>query len=143
MPSAIAVFCDDIRQEIGGKVSFIGIYQQSLISPAPFPMTLPRLCVSVFYAHYVEDDLEPVKIRAKFAVTNTTLFEAELPVDHLKPKPPLINVTGAKAAALMTRFDLIFSPLAVPQQSTIEIDVIKGKLNLVAGSLELLSSAPE
>ncbi|NMG16963.1 DUF6941 family protein [Aromatoleum bremense] len=40
------IFCDDIRHELGGKVSFIGVYSARLIVPA-FPVTLPKLCVAV------------------------------------------------------------------------------------------------
>ncbi|WP_295433096.1 hypothetical protein [uncultured Thiodictyon sp.] len=40
------LFCDDIRHEVGGKLSFIGVYSGGLIVPA-FPVTLPKLCLSV------------------------------------------------------------------------------------------------
>jgi hypothetical protein len=41
---AIATFCDDVRVEVGNKLSFIGIYQSDLLVPT-FPTTLPKLCV--------------------------------------------------------------------------------------------------
>lgn len=40
------IFCDDIRHEMGGKLSYIGVYSGRLIVP-DFPMTLPKLCVAV------------------------------------------------------------------------------------------------
>ena len=39
-------FCDDIRQEIGGKLSFIGIYGTTLYAQS-FPLTLPKLCLAI------------------------------------------------------------------------------------------------
>lgn len=39
------VFCDDIRYEIGGKFSLIGVYNGNLIVPA-FPVKLPKLCIA-------------------------------------------------------------------------------------------------
>tara|TARA_R110002072_G_scaffold113009_2_gene242425 strand:+ start:1214 stop:1639 length:426 start_codon:yes stop_codon:yes gene_type:complete len=44
MSSIQATFCDDIRHEIGGKVSLIGCYANHLFSEG-FPLTAPKLCV--------------------------------------------------------------------------------------------------
>ncbi len=40
------LFCDDIRHETGGKLSFIGVYSGELLVPA-FPVALPKLCLFV------------------------------------------------------------------------------------------------
>lgn len=40
------LYCDDVRHEVAGKVSFIGVYSGNLLVPK-FPITLPKLCVSV------------------------------------------------------------------------------------------------
>lgn len=42
--SAHATYCDDVRQEIGNKISLIGVYTSSLIVPK-LPFTLPKLCI--------------------------------------------------------------------------------------------------
>jgi len=43
---ALTVFCDDIRQEIGGKLSYIGVYSGNMLVPA-FPAVLPKLCLAL------------------------------------------------------------------------------------------------
>ncbi|MBV2234499.1 MAG: hypothetical protein KUL75_03030 [Sterolibacterium sp.] len=40
------IFCDDIRHELGGKLSFIGVYTGHLFVRA-FPVTLPKLCLAL------------------------------------------------------------------------------------------------
>ena len=40
------VFCDDIRHELGGKLSFIGVYSGHLFV-STFPVTLPKLCLAL------------------------------------------------------------------------------------------------
>ncbi len=40
------VFCDDIRHELGGKLSFIGVYTGHLFV-STFPVTLPKLCLAL------------------------------------------------------------------------------------------------
>lgn len=39
-------FCDDIRQEAGGKLSFMGVYAQKMLLPK-FPARLMKLCVHI------------------------------------------------------------------------------------------------
>lgn len=40
------IFCDDIRHELGGKLSYIGVYSGHLFVPS-FPVTLPKLCLAL------------------------------------------------------------------------------------------------
>ena len=40
------IFCDDIRHEIGGKLSYIGVYSGRLIV-STLPATLPKLCLAL------------------------------------------------------------------------------------------------
>jgi hypothetical protein len=36
------IFCDDVRQELGGKISFIGVYSGTMFVHGEFPLTLPK-----------------------------------------------------------------------------------------------------
>ena len=40
-----SIFCDDIRSEAGGKLSFIGCYNGVIFISGQFPLVLPKLCV--------------------------------------------------------------------------------------------------
>ena len=44
--SALATFCDDVRLEVGNKMSYVGIYQGTLLLTS-LPTTLPKLCVVI------------------------------------------------------------------------------------------------
>jgi hypothetical protein len=64
-PFAVSIFCDDIRQEIGGKLSFMGVYYGAMYVPQ-FPIILPKFCVNVtFYEpkNMAEVRVSPVIIR--------------------------------------------------------------------------------
>jgi len=41
--SMVALFCDDVRSEVGNKLSLMGVYGQDLLL-REFPTTLPKLC---------------------------------------------------------------------------------------------------
>jgi hypothetical protein len=49
--SGDTIFCDDIRQEIGGKVSFMGCYPGTIFLHEPFPFTFQKFC---FYITLVQ-----------------------------------------------------------------------------------------
>lgn len=43
-----SIICDDIRQEIGNKLTFVGTYQDQIIV-SKLPYTFPKLCFFVQY----------------------------------------------------------------------------------------------
>jgi hypothetical protein len=46
LPVAYTVFCDDVRQEVGNKVSYMGVYQGALFVQA-FPLVLAKFCAAI------------------------------------------------------------------------------------------------
>lgn len=67
VPEAFAVFSDDVRFEVGGKTSLMGIYVGALsINQPEMPPTLPRLAVTVFVRWPSPSDLEPLEILVFF-----------------------------------------------------------------------------
>lgn len=55
------IVCDDIRQEVGNKVSYVGVYAGELIVPT-FPFTLPKLCALVNVTTDVEDPFKQLEL---------------------------------------------------------------------------------
>lgn len=41
-----AVYCDDIRNEMGGKKSYMGVYNSDMVLPS-FPSQIEKLCIQV------------------------------------------------------------------------------------------------
>jgi hypothetical protein len=50
-PWGTTIFCEDIRAEIGGKITLVGIYLDELTSQSPFPVVLPKFA---FWINYFE-----------------------------------------------------------------------------------------
>lgn len=46
-PYGITIFCDDIRFEMAGKYSLIGVYNDVMYINVPFPAILPKFAMSV------------------------------------------------------------------------------------------------
>jgi hypothetical protein len=53
-PYLHATFCDDVRQEVTGKMLYVGVYSCELITSA-YPVLLPKLAVIAHYAYPFED----------------------------------------------------------------------------------------
>ena len=53
-PYLHAIFCEDVRQEITGKMLHIGVYSAELITPS-YPLLLPKLAVVAYFGHPLED----------------------------------------------------------------------------------------
>lgn len=48
-PGGYAIFADDIRQEVSGKITIVGTYFTELIATGEPPFILPQLCVMVAF----------------------------------------------------------------------------------------------
>ena len=59
----ITVFCDDIREEVGGKSSYIGIYKGVMYVQADFPLTLPKLGMGVILNQKLNAFASNIKLR--------------------------------------------------------------------------------
>ena len=56
------IFCDDVRQEIGGKCSYIGVYGGEMFVPG-FPVSLPKLCLVLRVNSPANEPFRSVKMR--------------------------------------------------------------------------------
>lgn len=67
-PNGRVIFCDDIRQEVGNKPSFMGVYTSSMVFPASvtFPITLARLGIAIFWNEPIDGYSEELTFSASF-----------------------------------------------------------------------------
>lgn len=56
------IYCDDIREEVGHKVSYMGIYSGELTVPNA-PVVLTKLCIAVKVATDIDDPFEALEVR--------------------------------------------------------------------------------
>lgn len=78
---AHATYCDDIRQELGGKLTLVGVYSGSLLVPS-FPVTLPKLCLVLQIVTAADSPLKGLKIRV--LMDEAVIAEGELPEGDLE-----------------------------------------------------------
>lgn len=98
LPYGTVLFCDDVRQEMGGKVSLVGVYNREMafLPGTLFPVTLPKLGVHISWC-------EPID-----AKNNDLTFQVGMRRFETKPDSPndhtilefRVDITKAKAEGL-------------------------------------------
>jgi hypothetical protein len=56
------IFCDDIRAEIGGKLTYVGAYPSNMVVHGTFPFVLPKFAIHFVYRQRQPDVVMPTKI---------------------------------------------------------------------------------
>jgi len=62
MLSGHVIFCDDIRNEVGGKTTYVGCYKGGLHAESSLPFTLPKLCVIIIWTQTLDEQRLPVDV---------------------------------------------------------------------------------
>jgi len=113
-----AVFCDDIRREVGDKMSLMGCYQSELFVPF-LPVVLPKLCVFVTISTPVKRPLKVLKIRLDQGENQLAMIEVS--------SDDLINVipkVEGDATRILANAGVVLSPLAITAPSEIRVVVV-------------------
>lgn len=136
------IFCDEIRNDEGGKLSFIGCYNAVMFTEPKYPLTLPKFCIhfhifspatqpytSVLARCYLPGETEPI---AEEPIAVPGLRDQQRLIDNL-PKdtaPPFIVIAAS----------LVFEPLELSAPGLIHVRAFinggPGELHL--GSLQVL-----
>ncbi|SUD65831.1 Uncharacterised protein [Pandoraea pnomenusa] len=101
-----AIFCDDIRNEIGNKMSFMGVYLNDM-HVSDFPITIPKLCIFASVHTAIEKPFKELElvVRKDGETISSIKFEPESLVLNTTSREGFAPPTRAHAGAA-----LIFSP---------------------------------
>jgi hypothetical protein len=113
-----AIFCDDIRQEIGNKVSFMGCYQGELFVPF-VPLMLPKLCVQVTVATTVERPLKALTVRLDQGTNQLAVIE--ISGDELARAIPPATEDKTRLAASV---GVMLAPFTITEPGELRVVVI-------------------
>ncbi|MDI4659532.1 MULTISPECIES: hypothetical protein [Cobetia] len=80
--NTFSIFCDDIRQEIGDKNTFVGSYSGELIAQR-LPIVLPKLCVVVFCIYDTKQQDTDASITIEILLGNEKIASAEYPLKEV------------------------------------------------------------
>jgi hypothetical protein len=111
----LALFCDDIRLEAGGKVSYMGIYGNDMLISGPSPVLLPKLSIA---AHIqIPSSLERANLKVLVLRDTDGNSEELISMEGEIERPPNIEVADNTFTQAILHLN------AVPFQITKDCDV--------------------
>ncbi|VAX00378.1 hypothetical protein MNBD_GAMMA20-459 [hydrothermal vent metagenome] len=117
------IFCDDIRHEVSGKVSYIGVYSSELIVPS-LPVILPKLCLSVKVVTPADRPLGALTMRV--FKNEEVLQEIGIDEEQLNAASELSDGMAEKEKkerVLSAQFMLVFSPIQFEERCVLRVRV--------------------
>jgi hypothetical protein len=136
-----SIFCDDIRNEAGGKLSFIGCYNGVIFISDRFPVVLPRLCV---HTHIFSPAMQPfgaIKVRCYLPGDDKPSFEEPIETPEQHDQAGLVaNLKTDTGAPLfiVAATSLIFTPLELRSTGLMRMRaVVDAEEEIRLGSLRI------
>lgn len=120
------IFCDDIRHEISGKTTLVGIYSGKLIA-ASLPATLAKLCVVLNLATPLDQPFREVSVVGK--LYGQEVFKLEVNEDEMAKYNEQINLMKGDAKFIDLQMASIMSPLQIDKPGVLSLEVkVDGEL---------------
>jgi hypothetical protein len=115
--SVFTLFSDDIRQEVGGKITYVGTYTGSMQVPE-FPATLPKFCISVFCCF---DSEKPIaSLHMKVLLGEQVLADEKFSPND-QPSKHERNMDTEHPEVVQA--NLFFTPLQIPEPCSLRVEV--------------------
>jgi hypothetical protein len=120
---ATTIFCDDIRQEIGSKQSFMGVYNADLVV-GEFPVSLIRFCALVKIQFPLDTAAQSILIR--IFDNDTPIAEISAPDGALQAARAAVLQKGEIAEDQTITFStaIQFAPLNLSQPTVLRVRAI-------------------
>lgn len=135
---AYSIFSDDVRHEVNGKTSLIGVYQGTMYIPE-FPAHLPKLCISISVVTPIDRPFENVVF--KVFMDDNQLFEIPLTQAQIEQSlsfDPQASVARFQKIQAMG----VLSPISFEAPCKLRIEVEADGENIDCSGLHVLK-APE
>lgn len=138
------LFADDLRQEIGGKFSLMGIYQADMIHQQDFPISLPKFAMLIRYYEIKDAFKEDLNIKI-FLPGNGDVPQIywKLSAAARDNAQSPYEADDADSERLLTlTMPIVFSPLIINEEGFIKVRVQCGETTTRLGRLMIRKMTP-
>jgi hypothetical protein len=136
-----SIFCDDIRNDPGGKLSFIGCYNGVIFIQGQFPLELPKLCVHIHILSPASQPFGSIVVRCYPPGDDTPFSEEPIETPRHSHQAGLVaNLKTDTGAPLyiVAATSLIFTPLELRCAGLLRVRaVIDSDQEIRLGSLRI------
>jgi hypothetical protein len=118
------IFCDDIRTELGEKLSFMGVYNGILFLPE-FPYTLPKLCAHINLVTPASEPYKSIVVECFAPGDDAPLMRENLDTLHLDEQSSTeASANGTGSIDVVVGASLIFSPLRLRRPGLLTVKAV-------------------
>jgi hypothetical protein len=143
-PFGYTVFSDDIREEVGEKLTFVGVYTRSMIVNADLPLDLPKFCIFARYYERPNESHSPVRICIFMPgdEDNSPTISEELPVDEVRAKVAVLDRPVDLPDPLVPMdFFAVLTPFTLTQEGYIKVRAYRDGQEIRLGALRVTKKA--
>lgn len=129
------IYCDDIRQEVGNKNSYMGVYAGDLFVEA-FPVTLPKFCIQANVYMPAAKPAEQLRLRVMQedrCLIDTGFLEAP-PILNEKPVD-VEEMLGANCAFMLAPFQIDCESFVMVVAEVNDQELVSRKLRIRKGEV--------
>jgi len=133
-PYGISHFCDDIREEVGGKFSLMGVYSSDLIFIGSAPGQIPQLGIATTII--IPSSIEISEI--KLVVSSTSREGDDKTVSEAMITPNDIEAHAyVKTGSARFQFNQKISPFAAVEPTTLKVRAYFGDFEVKLNTLKV------
>jgi hypothetical protein len=143
-PYGTTVFCDDVRDEISGKKTYVGVYFNEMLIPSPFPALIPQFALAITYLEPLSDPVEQVSLKVFVpgeSSDSELAADVVLPVDRVNSIDEKSKDPHAEYRAHIFHFKI--SPFFIAQEGYVKVRAFIGDREIRLGSLKVRAATDE
>jgi len=137
------IFCDDIRVEIGHKLTYVEVYGGRMLVHGAFPAAISKLCLGIVYYQRLSKGVLPVKINVFLPgdPDEKPSVQAEMPPEAtqhaVESSEALESRAHTKPASsfVTANMQLALTPLTISQPGLILVRAVRGDELIRLGTL--------
>lgn len=133
--SAIALFCDDIREEKSGAHSIIGIMGDNIIVPG-FPGAVPKL--GIYIRLHLSVEFKPCKFAVSLIYPNGDRLQVN-EIEQALVRKTLKDAKLTKTNIAGIYSQLVAAPFPVSQEGRIAVEISWNQSSMMIGGLNFVS----
>lgn len=111
-----AIFCDDIRHEVGNKISYMGCYQSELFVPSA-PIALTKFCIQATALTPIARPFKSLAFRV-ILDDETELARLEIPPQALSDGAQVDDPTATRKSVSTA---LMFAPFFIEKPTSVRL----------------------
>lgn len=135
-PYGYTQFCDDVRREINGKASLMGVYAGDFISYQPLPAEFLKMSLVISYLERPGESSDPVQLAVFMPgdPDNEPSFKFDTPIEEMRARAPELVESDSDPLIHAILF-IDIAPLKLSCEGLIKVRAYRGDLEVRLGTL--------